>query len=142
MKDITLKIVGKQFSGDEAEDKLEFVTDGKLYEKGDTTYLIYDESEFSGFPGCKTSLRLRGNTIRMKRIGKDAGYGTELFFEKGKRFYSSYETPYGDIPLEVLTNDVSGNLGPDGTGEINIDYDVSLNGVAEGRNQLKIEVMQ
>ena len=63
MKDIMLKITGKQFSGDISEDQMEFITEGKLYEKGDSTYLIYDESEFSGFPGCKTTLKRPGTVF-------------------------------------------------------------------------------
>ncbi len=142
MKDIMLKITGKQFAGDNAEDQMEFITEGKLYEKGDATYLIYDESEFSGFPGCKTTLKLTGDCIRMKRIGSEVGFGMEFIFEKGKRFNSKYHTPYGNLDMEVLTNDVVNNLSEEGFGDIHIDYHVSLNGMAEGRNRLKIEVMQ
>ncbi len=140
MKDIMLRITGKQYDGDRLEENMEFVTEGKLYAKGDATYIIYDESEFSGFPGCKTSFKLRGNTIRMKRLGKDAGYGMEIEFETGKRFLSKYETPYGIMDMEVLTNDVSNNLTEDGAGDINIDYQVSLDGLAEGRNLISIAV--
>ena len=142
MKDIMLKITGKQFSGDISEDQMEFIKEGKLYEQGDSTYLIYDESEFSGFPGCKTTLKLTGDCIRMKRIGSEVGFGMEFIFEKGKRFNSKYHTPYGNLDMEVLTNDVVNNLTEEGFGDINIDYHVSLNGMAEGRNRLKIEVMQ
>ena len=42
MKDITLKIVGKQIYKDVEEEQIEFVTEGKLYEKGDSLYLIYE----------------------------------------------------------------------------------------------------
>ncbi len=104
--------------------------------------MIYDESEFSGFPGCKTTLKLTGDCIRMKRIGSEVGFGMEFIFEKGKRFNSKYHTPYGNLDMEVLTNDVVNNLTEEGFGDINIDYHVSLNGMAEGRNRLKIEVMQ
>lgn len=129
-------------AGAENEDLMEFVTEGKLYEKGESRYLVYDESEFSGFPGCKTTLKLTGNTIRMKRIGEAAGFGAEFVFEKGKRFSSRYQTPYGSMDMEVLTSDVVNNLSEEGFGDIHIDYQVSIGGVAEGRNRLKIQVMQ
>lgn len=139
MKDIMLKITGRQLAGSEDEDRMEFITEGKMYEKGEDTYLVYDESEFSGFPGCKTTLRLRGETVRMKRVGQ-GGVGTEMIFEKGKRFQSDYYTPYGAMSMEVLTKDIVRNLSEEGLGSINIDYQVNLNGIAEGRNLLKIEV--
>ena len=142
MKDIMLTITGRQFAGTEAEDKMEFVTEGKLYQRGAATYLVYDESEFSGFPGCKTSLKLKGDTIRMKRLGKNTGYGMELEFREGDRFVSRYETPYGDMDMEVLTTRVENALSEEGTGSVEIEYDVSIGGMAEGRNALHIEVTQ
>ena len=139
-KDIMLKIVGRQFDGDTPQEKMEFVTEGKMYERGGATYLVYDESEFSGFPGCKTSLKLKGNHVRMKRIGEDLEAGTVMEFESGKRFTSKYETPFGIMDMEILTDRVDNNLSEDGTGNIDIDYHVSLEGTLEGRNELRIEV--
>ncbi len=142
MKDITLKITGKQFSGNEPEEKMEFVTDGKMYEKNGSRYIIYEESEFSGFPGCKTALKFTGESIRMKRIGQNVGMGMEFIFEEGKRFSSEYRTPYGNFDMEVLTKSLIGRLDDEGTGEVSIDYQVSLNGVTEGRNELVIQVIE
>ena len=142
MKDITLKIIGKQFSTENGEDQMEFVTEGKMYERNGSTYLVYEESEFSGMPGCKTTLKLSDGSIRMKRIGQGAAFGAEFVFEKGKRFTSNYRTPYGDFSMEVLTNDVVSNLSSEGFGDIHIDYHVSLSGMTEGRNCLSIEVTQ
>lgn len=141
MRDIMLKITGRQFSEND-EDRMEFITEGKLYERNGAKYLMYDESEFSGFPGCKTTLKLTDGCIRMRRVGSSAGTGTELVFEKGKRFSSRYHTPYGNFELELLTNDIVNNLTEDGLGNIDIDYQVNLGGIAEGRNKLKIEVTQ
>lgn len=142
MKEIMLKIVGKQFVGDEAEEQMEFITEGRMYRRGQAIYLIYDESEFSGFPGCKTTLKLKDDSVQMKRLGQNVGLGTELVFRKGNRFSSRYQTPYGAMDLEVFTNHVENNLSPEGVGNIDIDYNVSLDGLIEGRNQLKIEVTQ
>ena len=111
-------------------------------ERGGAKYLMYEESEFSGFPGCKTTLKLTENSIRLKRIGENAGAGHEMIFEKGKRYNSRYSTPYGEMELEILTNEVVNNLSEEGFGTVGIDYHVSLGGLAEGRNQLNIEVLQ
>ena len=143
MKDITIKIVGKRYAEGELEDEMEFVSDAKMYERAGARYLLYDESEFSGFPGCKTSLRLTDGSIRMKRIGGDeGGFGADLVFEKGKRFKSIYETPYGSFDMEVLTTDISSELDSEGYGKIVLGYDVSFHGHEEGRNEIDIEIMQ
>jgi uncharacterized beta-barrel protein YwiB (DUF1934 family) len=139
-RDITLKITGKQFDGDELQENMEFVTDGKLYNKNDATYLIYDESELSGVPGCKTSLKFKDDMVHMRRLGDKERKGMSMEFEQGKRYKSLYETPYGSIDMEILTNKVDNQLKPDGTGKVFIDYIVSLGGQQEGRNALTIEI--
>lgn len=142
MKDIMLKIVGRQIATDATnEDEIEFVTEGKIFEKDQATYLVYEESEVSGMPGCKTSLKLKGDTIKMKRFGDAVALDTVIEFEKGRRYEGYYDTPYGAIEMEVLTNDLVNDLRPDGTGSIAIDYHVSLKGLSEGRSKLDIQII-
>lgn len=142
MKDIMLKIVGKQITVEAEEQQLEFVTEGKYYEKGDSVYLVYDESQFSGMEGCTTSLKITGDKIRMKRYGNTIALDTEIEFEKGKRFKGYYDTPYGSVEMEVLTNDIVNNIErSDGSGSLNIDYHISLRGLSEGRSKLDIEII-
>ncbi len=140
MKDVMLRIVGTQQESGQEADSMEFVTEGRLYERNGATYLIYDESELSGFPGCTTSLRLKDETVRVKRIGKDRKYNMEMEFKKGTRFFNTYPTPYGEINMEVLTEKITNNLSEEGIGDIDINYHVSLEGLSEGRNTLRIEV--
>lgn len=140
MKDITLKIKGKQFFEDREEEQMEFVTEGKLYFRNGATYVVYDESGISGMPTGKTTLRVKDGTVKMRRIGGEVN--AELYFEKGKRFNSTYETPYGVMGVEVLTNTVEAAINQDeGSGKISINYDVSLEGLAEGKNQLTIDIL-
>lgn len=141
MKEVMIRIKGKQISRDAGEDEMEFVTEGKLYRRKGTVYLIYDETELSGVPGCRTRLRLRDGEIQMKRYGEAAGVGTEILFEQGKRYTGYYDTPFGPIPLEVLTNHVRSSITEEGDGGIDIDYEISLKGLMEGRNTLNITLM-
>ena len=141
MKNILLKIIGKQLSYDMEEIQMEFITEGQIYEQDETLFLMYEESEFSGLPGCKTKMEFAGDQIKMSRLGKGVGHETEIEFQKGKRYKGYYDTPFGAIEMEVLTNDIENNLTIDGKGSVHIDYHVSLKGFAEGRNSLNIEVM-
>ena len=141
MKDIMLKIIGKQLARDMEEVQMEFITEGQIYQKNDTLYLEYEESEFSGMPGCKTVLEFIGDEIKMCRYGYGTGFDSEIEFREGKRYKGYYETPYGSIEMEVLTNEIENNLSKDGKGSVNIDYDIILKGLSEGRNKLNIEVM-
>lgn len=141
MKEIMVKITGRQISSDTGEDSMEFITEAKLYKRGEALYLIYEESELSGIPGCKTRLKLKGNQVQMKRFGEGAGIGNEIRFEKGKRYTGLYDTPFGAIQMEVLTNEIENTLSEEGKGELDIDYSISLKGLLEGRNQLNITLM-
>ena len=81
--------------------------------------------------GCKTTIRVDDRSVRMKRTGL-AGFGTELYFEKGKRFSSIYNTPYG--PMGELDLE-------EGRGSVAVQYQVSLEGIAEGKNRITIDIM-
>lgn len=140
MKKITMKITGSQASEGQPDDQMEFITEGELYEKGESLYLMYEESEISGMPGCKTRLKVSQDSVKMKRIGTGVG-DTEMMFENGKRYSSIYNTPYGPIEMEILTNKLENNLTAEGTGDVLIDYNMNLKGLVESHNQLKIELI-
>ncbi|MEG0829539.1 MAG: DUF1934 domain-containing protein [Anaerovoracaceae bacterium] len=142
MGEIMLKIIGTQVTANMEEERVEFVTEGSLYEKEEALYLVYQESELSGMDGCKTRLKLMNDVIRMNRVGDNVGMDTEMVFETGKRYNGHYDTPFGTIQMEVLTNSVENKLTADGKGFIDIDYNISLKGLVEGRNKLNIQVMQ
>ena len=140
MKDVTLKITGKHIHENVEEEQLELVTEGKLYQRGDNIYLTYDESEFSGMEGCRTRLTLSDNIVRMTRHGSAVGIDTEIRFEKGKRYNGFYDTPYGTVEMEVLTNELKNTVSAEKGGEVEIDYSISLKGLTEGRSRLNIQV--
>ena len=72
----------------------------------------------------------------------EGGSGSELYFEKNKRFCSTYDTPYGPMDIEVLTRSVDNHFDMETlSGIIAICYDVSLQGMAEGKNRIEIKVM-
>lgn len=139
MKNIMLKIVGKQMNKGGEEEVIELITEGKYYKKGNTTYLVYQETELSGIDGCVTTLKITDNLIKMKRFGAAS---SEIQFEKGKRFNTHYNTPYGNVQMEVVTKKIENTLNTqDVTGFLNIEYNISLQGLLEGRNKINIEIL-
>ena len=141
MKKIMMRIIGKQAS-DGDQDQMEFVTEGELAERNGALYLIYEESEIPGMPGCKTRLKIKDNSISMKRLGtKTIPAGTEMVFEPGKVFTGPYDTPYGSFEMEVVTHNIKNTLTVEGTGSVYIDYKMSLKGLIESHNTLSIELL-
>jgi uncharacterized beta-barrel protein YwiB (DUF1934 family) len=145
MKDIMLRIAGNQLHGLDSksdDDGMEFITEGRFVRKGDALYLIYEESELSGVLGYTTSLKITDGKVRMKRYGEESGMQAAIEFEKGGKFISWYETPFGMIEMEILTNDIDNRLDPEGSGSLGIDCSVSLKGLLESRNLLKFEIIK
>lgn len=141
MKEVMVKITTNQVNEQGEEDIMEFVTEARLYKRGEAMYLIYEETELSGVPGCRTRLKCKPDEVQMKRYGEGAGIGNEIRFERGKRYSGLYDTPFGAIEMEVLTNKLENNLTEEGSGKLDIDYSISLKGLIEGRNQLNITLM-
>lgn len=147
MRDIMLKITGKtvtQNNGkEEHENVVEFLTEGKFYGRGgDSALISYPESELSGLEGWTTYLAITGGKVKMKR-SNGGSPETVMEFEKGKRFEGQYETPFGPVGMEILTNSISPlDLEPGGRGRMSIDYSVSLHGLMESRNTLDIEILK
>lgn len=140
MRDITLKIVGKNDINND-EDTIEFTTDGKMYEKNGSLYLVYEESEICGMPGCKTSLKLGADKVKMARFGRNKEKTTEMEFEKGARYANHYSTDYGIFNLEILTHEMQNSITYDDGGTLVLDYYISLNGLGEAHNRLTVTVM-
>ena len=141
MKDIMIRIRGQQASDETDEDFMEFVTEAKLYKRGEAIYLLDEDSVLSGIPGCNPRLNMKNGEVQLMLLGLGVGSGNEIRFEKGKRYTGLYETPFGAIEMEVLTNKLENTLSEQGDGYIDIDYSISLKGLLEGRNRLNITLM-
>lgn len=141
MKNVTIKIIGKHIHDNIEEEQLELVTEAEMFERNGVLYLMYEESEFSGMEGAKTRLRIGENELKMTRLGEGTSTDgvTEMLFQEGKRFEDSYPTPIGVVEMEMLTNSYKSTMSYDQTGELDVDYTVSLKGLSEGRSKLHIE---
>ncbi|KXG76202.1 DUF1934 domain-containing protein [Thermotalea metallivorans] len=138
MKNVLLRIEGTQKSFDGEENTIELVTEGKLYQKENALYLVYEESEISGLEGCTTTLKVSKDRVSMRRFGTAH---SEIIFEKGRRFSTSYHTPYGDFRMEILTREMEANISDTNKGDITIEYNISLQGMIESKNRLNIRIM-
>ena len=70
MKPVVLTITGQHAYDETGDDAMEFVTEGKLYDRNGTIYLTYDESYLTGMPGTRTRLKLEPDKVHMTRRGK------------------------------------------------------------------------
>lgn len=142
-KDIILKIAGRQPGATGMLEETELITEGKFYVQDGSLFLVYDESPISGLEGYKTSLEITGDMVKMERFGEQGTLSVgSMEFRKGERHMSTYETPFGAIDIELLTNEIENNITSDGLGTLNVDYHISLKGLMDTRNRLNIEIIK
>ena len=84
-KDVLITLVGTQ-NNDGEKDKIELITEGSMYKKGDAYYITYKESELTGMDGTTTTVKVQDKKVTILRFGTN---NTQLIFEKGRKdFYS------------------------------------------------------
>lgn len=118
-------------------DTVELMTRGTLVHKDDHFYIVYRETEATGYEGCTTTVKVDedANRVVMLRQGRAA---SQLVIEKGKRHLCHYETGYGSVSLGVAADEIAHKLGETG-GVLNFSY--TLDSGAENfisRNLVKI----
>lgn len=114
---ITIK--GTLEQGDD-RDHVELMTRGALARKGSAYYIVYQETEATGYEGCTTAVKAEadGRLVTMTRFGKAP---SQLIVEKGKRHLCHYETGYGALSLGVAADEIKLALTDDG-GRLQFSY--------------------
>ena len=68
-KDVLITIKGTQKVGGES-DVIEMMTTGRFYRKNKLYYISYEETEATGYEGCRTTLKVGPNDkVTMTRFG-------------------------------------------------------------------------
>lgn len=139
-KKVWLSIKGQQSIESEEPEIIELITEGELYNKNQSNYLLYKESEVSGMEGTTTTLKVDEDQISIIRLGTT---NTHLVFKKGQRKYNRYETPYGDLVLSIFTKDLDIKYNEKKEPvSIYLDYNLGIEGGQQSQNSLEIQVKQ
>ena len=136
-KPVIISIRGVQSLEPGEEDVMELVTQGVLrQEEGEGFSLSYLESELTGLEGTRTSFTIRDDTVTLSRTGQ---VNSQMVFEEGQQHTSLYETPYGELTVDIQTSRLLHNLTERG-GLMEIKYSIAVEHVVTGRNCFKIRV--
>ena len=132
---ILLKTLQK-VEGENEENEIELQTKGKFSEKNGKFYVIYEESEMTGFAGTTTTIKITDQEITMTRNGK---YNSKMVFRMGDKRLCNYETPYGIIPVGVSPVEMKSNLNDKG-GNVYIEYILDIDNEDYFVNRLNMTV--
>ncbi len=137
MKDVQISIKAIQ-NGENGDDGVEFVTEGRYSFDGGNITLVYQESELTGMEGTKTTFAIDKNGVILKREG---GVNAIMMFQEGKKHHFLYDTPFGSVAMGVDTFSVLSDLDENG-GNLVIHYAVDMDGASVSRNTFKVNVRE
>ena len=140
MEERTLPVVrsirGGQYCDDVDPDETELITEGTMTLAGDEIRLSYEESELTGMKGTTTAFSLRNGQVVLTRTGT---VNSRMVFEEGRQHTSLYETPFGELTVDIQTSRLRHNLTERG-GIMEIRYSIAVEHTVTGRNCFKIRV--
>ena len=133
---VTLFIRGEQYFDDVDPDTTELVTEGTLELMEEGLRLTYQETSLTGMEGTTTTFEITGPQVTLRRAGT---VNSQMVFEEGRKHTSLYETPYGELSVDIQTSALRHNLSDRG-GLLEIRYSIAVEHTVTGRNSFKIRV--
>ena len=133
---VLLSIRGEQYFDDIDPDATELMTEGIMEVTDDGIVLSYEESELTGMEGTTTTFEVKGPRVTLTRSG---AVNSQMVFEEGRQHTSLYETPFGELSVDIQTSELRHNLSERG-GLMEIKYSIAVEHTVTGRNCFKIRV--
>lgn len=129
-----IELVNRQSSG-EITDKIEFATEGSIYERGGKVYLTYKEHKDMGMGNSRVIIKADGNEITMRRMGE---FQTIMIYRKDEVTDFNYMTPFGVMNMKIKTEYAENSLSENG-GYLKLVYLLFAGGEV-AKNEVEIKV--
>ena len=97
---VTLTITGTQTGEDNESMTIATRTEGEYFERGNSTYLLYDETDPDDGSVTKNMLKLSGGALSLSKKG---AVNSNMTWEEGKTIVSDYSSAVGRLMLSVKT---------------------------------------
>ena len=131
-----ISVRGEQYYDGVDPDSTELMTEGTLEQTADGLRISYQETELTGMEGICTTFEIGPSRVILRRSGS---VNSQMIFEEGKQHTSLYETPFGDLSVDIQTGRLRHNLTERG-GIMEIRYSIAVEHIVTGRNCFKIRV--
>ena len=133
---VMLSIRGEQYFDGIDPDATELMTEGTMTLTENGMVLAYEETALTGMEGTSTSFQIQGTQVILTRSGT---VNSQMVFEEGRQHTSLYETPFGELSVDIQTSVLKHNLTERG-GLMEIKYSIAVEHTVTGRNCFKIRV--
>ena len=134
--EVLITVRGEQYFEDVDPDATELMTEGVLIPTEEGLILRYEESALTGMEGTTTAFEIRGPQVVLTRSGS---VNSQMVFETGVQHTSLYETPYGELTVDISTQKLENALSQAG-GTLEIRYSIAIEHTVTGRNCFRIAV--
>ena len=111
---------------------------GHRYFRNDIHYITYHETALTGMEGVTTLLKVLPDRVVLVRMGT---VEQKLEFASGETCEGPYITSFGRFSMGVRTHALEATL-TDRTGQIDICYDLTLDGQWFSANTLSISIQE
>ena len=133
---VMLSIRGEQYFDGIDPDATELMTEGTMTLTENGIELSYEETSLTGMEGTTTRFQIKGPQVILTRSGT---VNSQMVFEEGRQHTSLYETPFGELSVDIQTSTLKHNLTERG-GLMEIKYSIAVEHTVTGRNCFKIRV--
>ena len=133
---VLLTVRGEQYFDGLEPDATELLTDAALRPTPEGLLISYEESSLTGMEGTTTTFEVKGPQVILTRTGS---VNSQMIFEEGQQHTSLYETPFGELSVDIQTSRLRHTLTERG-GLLEIRYSIAVDHTATGRNVFKIRV--
>ena len=129
----------QEIDGQQQDDVIELQTYGKFgVGPGGKYYIMYDESEMTGFANTTTTIKVWPGNVCVTRKGK---HSMKMEYEQGACNLCLYPTPYGDIGAAVNTFLVDYDFRTqDLCGTLRVDYTLDADNENFTKNSLNVKI--
>ena len=139
MKENYLITIEGNITMDGDTDSVSLTTLGSYQMKNGKYYIVYKETEATGFAGCTTTLKAWDDGVSMTRFGDEGS--SNLLIEKGAINLCNYQTMAGPIMLDINGIDIINNLGEHG-GQLTFEYSLNAGGMLVSDNKVNVIVKE
>ncbi len=131
--EVKLSILTNQYDEFENKDTIKVNTIGKMFQKNEDTYVVYEEIE----DGQKitTTLKISDEEVSIKKYGN---INSLMIFKKNYKHLTKYSTNQGLFVIETTTNNLIVDKTEKNYIKLNIEYNINILDLFKGKNEINI----
>ena len=134
-QNVLVSITGWTREDDDQPESIRLLTTGTFSGQQENWRIDYTETQPDN-DAHDVTLTMGKGVVTMQRLGS---FSTSMVFEQGHRFEGSYQTPYGALAMGVYPTHVKYKVNDEATGEVNLTYQLDLQGQFAAMHELRIK---